>query len=159
MTFPGIERPAAAAILSELGSDMSVFLSAENCAPWAGYAPATMKVPANAAKPHPQGQHSIAKHHDRVCLTAARTHDCQFKDYHKSLTVRRDFKRAAVATAHKMLRAFYWMLQTGECYRDSLADYEITMVRRNAPMWIHMLKEYGYPLMTATDAKQPLAYA
>ena len=38
---------------------------------------------------------------------AARTHHCQFRAYHKALTVRRGYKRANVATAHKLLRVIH----------------------------------------------------
>ena len=34
---------------------------------------------------------------------AARTHHCQFRGYHKALTIRRGYKRATVATAHNLL--------------------------------------------------------
>ena len=54
--------------------------------------------------------------------------------------MRRGCKRATVAAAHRMLRAIYAMLQTGELYRDPKADYEKLM--RNAPRWIKMLKKH-----------------
>ena len=76
---------------------------------------------------------------------AARTHHCQFQGYHKTLTVRRGYKRATVATAHKLLRILYRMLATHTPYRDPHTDYEALLVKRNAPRWIKMLEKYGYP--------------
>ena len=49
----------------------------------------------------------------------------QFRGYHKALTVRRGFKRATVATAHKMLRVTR-VLTTHTPYRE---DYEAMMVK------------------------------
>ena len=73
---------------------------------------------------------------------AARTHGCQFRGYHKALTVHRGYKRATVATAHKMLRVIYSVLRSRTPYHDPETNYEELMVRRNAPRWIRMLKQY-----------------
>ena len=63
---------------------------------------------------------------------AARTHGCQFRGYHRALMVRRGYKRAIVATAHKRLRVLYVVLRDARPYHDPEADYEELMVRRNA---------------------------
>jgi len=42
---------------------------------------------------------------------AARTHDCQFRAYHKALMVRRGYKRAISAIAHKLLRSVFAVLR------------------------------------------------
>ena len=57
--------------------------------------------------------------------------------------MRRGYKRATVATAHKLLRCIYAMLAGTTVYRDPQADYEALMVKRNAPRWIAMLKKHG----------------
>ena len=58
--------------------------------------------------------------------------------------VRRGYKRAIVATAHKMLRVIYVVLRDAKPYHDPEADYESLMVSRNAPRWIRMLRRHGY---------------
>lgn len=73
---------------------------------------------------------------------AARTHHCQFRGHHKALTVRRGYKRATVATAHKLLRVIHCVLKSNTPYRDPKTDYEALMVKRNALRWIRMLKKY-----------------
>ena len=57
--------------------------------------------------------------------------------------VRRGYKRAIVATAHKLLRVLYVVLRDARPYHDLEADYEALMVRCNAPRWIRMLHRYG----------------
>lgn len=84
----------------------------------------------------------------------SRTKGCQFHEYHKALTIRRGYKRAIVATAHKMLRAAYAILQDEKPYYDDKADYEALVVMRNAPRWIRMLKKYGVVLETDTEAME-----
>ena len=44
------------------------------------------------------------------------------------------------------------VLKTGKPYYDRTADYEAPLVKRNAPLWIRMLRRYGY--ITPTDAQQ-----
>ena len=93
---------------------------------------------------NPTGQHHLARSPHRVCpRRRAYPHHCQFRGYHKALTVRRGFKRATVATAHKMLRVIFRVLTTRTPYRDPETDYEAMMVKRNAPRWIAMLKKHG----------------
>ena len=65
------------------------------------------------------------------------------RGYHKALMVRRGYKRAIVATAHKLLRVLYVVLRDARPYQNPEADYEELMVRRNAPRWIRMLHRYG----------------
>ena len=146
MTLPGIDQSSAGAILIELGPDIRVFPSARHCAAWAGLAPGNNE----SAGKRRHGNTRKGNPHLRTLLVecahgAARTHHCQFRGYHKALTVRRGKKRATVATAHKLLRILYRMLITGQPYRDPHTDYEALMVKRNAPRWIKMLKKYGCP--------------
>ena len=144
MTLPGIDHAAACAILIELGPDVQVFPSARHCAAWAGLCPGNNE----SAGKRRHGRTRKGNPFLRTLLIecahgAARTHHCQFQGYHKALTVRRGYKRATVATAHKLLRILYRMLATGQPYRDPQTDYEALMVQRNAPRWIRMLKQHG----------------
>ena len=142
--MPGIDHRAASSILIELGPDITVFPSARHCAAWAGLAPGNNE---SAGKRRSgrvrKGSQALRTLLIECAQAAARSSHCQFKGYHKALTVRRGYKRATVATAHKMLRIVYHMLSTGELYRDPEVDHEAMMVMRNAPRWAGMLKKHG----------------
>ncbi len=73
--------------------------------------------------------------------SAAKT-ESQFKGFHKALTVRRGYKRATMAVAHKILEIVFVVLNKKEAYKDPKVNYEELMVKRNAPRWIAMLKKY-----------------
>ena len=73
---------------------------------------------------------------------AARTKGCQFQSYQKALTVRRGYKRAVVANAHKLARCVFAVLRDGRPYRDPAADYEALLVKRNAPCWLRTLRRF-----------------
>ena len=79
-----------------------------------------------------------------VRCVAVRTHGRQFYGYHQKLMRRRGYKRALVATAHKMLRIIYAMLRDHRPYRDPKADYIKLGLKAKAPRWIRVLKELGY---------------
>ena len=54
--------------------------------------------------------------------------------------MRRGYRRAIVATAHKMLRVIFAILRDGTPYRDPVTDYEAMLVKRNAPRWSRLLR-------------------
>ena len=57
-------------------------------------------------------------------LGAVRTRDCQFHTYHRALSARRGYKRATVATAHKLLRTLFAVLRDAKPYHALDTDYE-----------------------------------
>ena len=145
MTLPGIDHAAARAILIELGPDMQVFPSSRHCAAWAGLCPGNNESAGKRRHGHTRKGNPFLRTLLIECAHgAARTKHCQFQGYHKALTVRRGYKRATVATAHKLLRILYRMLATNQPYHDPHTDYEALMVKRNAPRWFKMLEKYGY---------------
>ena len=157
MTIPGIDRSSAQSILVELGPDMTVFPSQRHCAAWAGLCPGNNESAGKRRSGRARRGNSTLRAVLVECAhAAARTHDCQFRGYHRALTVRRGYKRATVATAHKMLRVIYSVLRSETPYRDPETNYEAIMVRRNAPRWIRMLTKYGIDPATG-EIEQPAA--
>ena len=154
MTIPGIDLSSARSILVELGPDIAVFASRRHCAAWAGLCPGNNESAGKRRGGRARRGNSTLRAVLIECAhAAARTHDCQFRGYHKALTVRRGHKRATVATAHKMLRVIHSVLSSGTPYRDPETDYEALMVKRNAPRWIRMLAKYGIDPATGEVAQ------
>ena len=58
--------------------------------------------------------------------------------------LRRGYKRAIVATAHKMLRSIWAILRDGTPYRDPEFDYDALYVDRNASRWLRQLEAFDY---------------
>ena len=143
-TIPGIDRASACAILAEIGPDLGAFGTAERLAAWAGVCPGNDRSAGKRRCARARmGNKALRAVLVECAHGAARTHGCQFRGYHKALMVRRGYKRAIVATAHKLLRVLYVVLRDARPYHDPEADYEELMVRRNAPRWIRMLHRYG----------------
>ena len=157
-TLPGIDYASACAILIELGPDIRVFASDRHCAAWAGLCPGNNESAGKKRTGKTRQGNTVLRSILIECAHgAARTNQCQFQGYHKALTVRRGYKRATVATAHKLLRILYRMLATGAVYRDPDTDYEALMVKRNAPRWITMLKKHGIDPAIWSKTAQPAA--
>lgn len=143
-TLPGIDEQGAAMLLVEIGSDMSVFGSAERLASWVGICPGNNE---SAGKRKSgrirKGNAWVRRLLCEFAQAAARTR-CALKAKFDALAIRKGRKKSVIALAHKMLRTVYAMLSNGTHYQDKEVDYEALNVQRNAPRWIKMLRKHGF---------------
>jgi transposase len=119
MQIPGVDRVVAAAVIAEIGVDMSVFLSVHHLAAWAGLCPGSYE----SAGKHKSVAARKGNVHLRTILVGAamaakNTKGSYFRDKYHRLKARRGAKRAALAIAHKILVAVYHMLSRGVGYRE-----------------------------------------
>jgi len=143
-TLPGVDLIGAAMLLVEIGTDMNAFGSADRLSSWVGICPGNNE----SAGKRKSGRVRKGNLYVRRLLcefahAASRTKSV-FHSKFQALLVRRGYKRAIVAIAHKLLRTIYFMLSRGEHYRDSATDYEALSVQRNASRWIKKLREFGF---------------
>ncbi|MBP6735022.1 MAG: IS110 family transposase [Chromatiaceae bacterium] len=143
-TLPGVDAIGAAMLLVEIGSDMSVFATPDRLASWVGMCPgnnesAGKRKSGRIRKGNPYVRRLLCE----FAHAASRTRSA-FQSKFQSLIVRRGYKRAIVALAHKMLRTIFFMLKRGEYYRDSATNYEQLSVQRNASRWIKALTRFGF---------------
>lgn len=143
-TLPGIDLIGAAMLLVEIGTDMNAFGSADRLSSWVGICPGNNE----SAGKRKSGRVRKGNLYVRRLLcefahAASRTKSA-FHSKFQALLIRRGYKRAIVAIAHKILRTIYFILSRGEHYRDSATDYEALSVQRNASRWIKKLREFGF---------------
>lgn len=117
-TIPGVKDIASAQIIAELGTDMSVFQSDAHAASWAGVCPGNHE----SAGKRKSGTPRKGNVHLTVALVEAAQSAIKVKGYlrdkfHK-LKVRRGYKRAIFAIAHKILIAAYRILRDRVPFRD-----------------------------------------
>ncbi len=149
-TVPGIDRQGAAMLLVEIGADMSVFGSAERIASWVGICPGNNESGGKRKSGRiRRGNPWVRRLLCEFAQAAARTR-CGLRAKFESLMIRKGYKKAIVALAHKMLRIIYAMLSNRTHYQDSTIDYEALTVARNAPRWLKMLRKYGFITDAAT---------
>ena len=118
-TIPGVDKEAAAYILSEIGNDMERFPDEQHLASWAGLSPGNNE---SAGKK----KSSRTTHGDKwlkamivQCAWAAtRTKGTYLRSKYDSLAGRRGKKRALVAVGHKIIIATYFILKNKESYKE-----------------------------------------
>ena len=144
-TIPGIDLGSACTILVEIGPDLGAFREARHLGSWAGVAPGnnTSAGKRRSGRVRP-GNPTLRATLAECAHAAARTTGSQFHSYHRALAARLGYKRAILATAHKLLRVIHAVLRDDRPYTDPGIDYEHLVVARNAPRWIRMLTQHGF---------------
>lgn len=149
-TLPGIDRIAAALILVEIGTDLSLFASPEHFASWAALCPGNDERAGKRKRGKTRkGNHAIRSLLCEAANAARRTHSA-LRGKYQGLVARKGHKKAIIAVAHQMIRTIYLLFTRRVPYRDPGIDYQARVVEKNAPRWIQALKKYGYwPTPTA----------
>jgi len=143
-TLPGIDLMGAAMLLVEIGSDMSVFGSAQRLASRVGMCPGNNESAGKRKSGRIQKGNAWVRRLLCEFAQAAGRSRCALKDKFQALNVRKGHKRSIVALGHKMLRITHAMLSKNTHYVDKTVDYEALMVARNAPRWLQMLVKHGF---------------
>lgn len=141
MSMPGVDRANAAAILAEIGPDMSVFPTAGHLSAWAGVCPGNNQSAGTqkgaAAR---KGNRHLKTALCNAATSAARTSGSYFKAKYHSLKSRIGGGKATLAIGHKMLVCIWHMLANGRFFQDLGEHY---LDRRDQRRW---LKRYARKL-------------
>lgn len=152
--IPGVERILAAVIIAELGTDMTVFHSANHLAAWAGVCPGNYE----SAGKHSSGRVRKGNVHLKTALieasnAAARKKGSYLKDKFFRLKARRGHKRSAMAIARKILIAAYHMLATGASYKELGETYLDNLSKERVTLnLIRRLQRLGYDVQIQPKA-------
>jgi len=152
--IPGVSRVVAAVIIAELGTDMTVFRSAQHAAAWAGVCPGNNE---SAGKRKRAGARK-GNVHLRTALVeagiaASHKKGSYLRDKFYRLRARRGTKRAAMAIGHKILIAAYYMLSTRAPYKDLGASYlDGFEKRRTTRNLVRRLEQLGFEVTLGPKA-------
>jgi transposase len=128
-TIPGVAQRTAEIIVAETGADMTRFPSSAHLASWAGLCPGHNESGGKRRSGRTtHGDTALADALTESAWAAARTHNTSLaaKFWHLAgpRADKHRKKKAAIATAHKILIAAYAIMATpGEVYHDLGADY------------------------------------
>jgi transposase len=162
-TIPGVDTMVAAGIIAELGTEMSVFPDARRAAAWAGVAPGSFESAGKHLK-HASRKGNI--HLSSLLVTAAnaaaKTKGTWMAEKFRRLKIRRGYKRAAMAIAHKILLAAYAILRDKTTYQAPVLDEAPARVRaRLVERLVSRIHTLGYIAfiqpMTPQTPTDPLA--
>jgi len=118
-TIPGVGQAGAEYIISEIGTDMSVFEDEQHLASWAGMSPGNNE----SAGKKKSSRITYGDRHLRPILVqcawaASRTKGTYLRSKYDSLVFRRGKKRALIAVGHKILIAAYYILRDKVPYKE-----------------------------------------
>jgi transposase len=145
-TIPGVGRETAEAIVAEIGVDMSRFPSDQHLASLIGVAPgndesAGKKRKARARK----GNKALKPLLIQAAKAASKSKDNYLATRYHRLASRLGPNKAALATAHTILRIAYHLLKDGEEYRDLGAHYmDERNLERAKRRHLRALQELGF---------------
>jgi transposase len=152
-TIPGIKAVAAAAILAELGPEVSRFPTAGHLASWAGLCPSNKQSAGKRLKgPVNRGNVWLRGIMGEVAWAAIKKRETYFHAQFHRVARRRGRQKAAVAVAHRLLVVIYHVLGTRRPYTELGVDYfdqlDAGRIERHH---VHHLEQLGYTV-TLTPA-------
>lgn len=122
-TIPGIQRLTAVTIISELGTDLSMFPTAGHLCSWVGLCPGNNESAGKKKSTRiTQGNIHLKSVLCQCAWGATRSKKNYLREWFYKLSRRRGMKKAVIALARKMLVIIYSMLTTGECYDERHFD-------------------------------------
>ena len=150
----GVGKTSAQTIIAEIGTDMSMFPSANHLASWACMSPGNNESAGKKKSGKTVKSNSTLKKTLVQCgRAAANSKDTYLNSQYRRIAARRGGKRAAVAVGHSILVICYHMIKDGTRYRDLGADY---FQRRNeedtVKKSVKRLEKLGYTVKVEKTA-------
>jgi len=149
MTVPGIQLFSAIAIISEIGTDMSVFPTAKHLCSWAGLVPQN----AESAGKKKTTRVSRAGAYIKPLLVQCTLTVCnsdkhpEIKSRYLALKKRRGHKKAIIAICRMLLTAVYAILKKSEAYNPNLYRKEVSVPTNRSlsvEQALAFVKRHGY---------------
>lgn len=122
-TIPGVKRQAAAAILAELGPDMTVFGTAPKCSSWSGVCPGNNESAGKKKRaPVMRGNPWLRSTLVECAWAGANKKDSVLQHRYQRLCPRLGHKRAIVAVAHALVLTVFDVLSHHRPFEGVGAD-------------------------------------
>lgn len=153
--IPGIGKVASAALMAEIGTDMSRFPSAGHLASWAGLCPGNKQSGGKRlSSKTTKGNVWLRRILGEVAWAAIHQRTTSFRARYYRLKGRLGAQQAVVAVMHHLLIVSYHVLRTGESYRELGPDYyHPPHPQRTAAHLVKRLEGLGFSVtLTPKDA-------
>jgi transposase len=153
-TIPGVDTEAAIGIISEIGTDMSVFANEQKFASWAGMCPGNNESAGKKKSSRiTHGNKTFKALLVQVAWAATRTKGTYLRAKYDSLVGRRGKKRALIAVGHKILCSIYHILKNKEAYKELGSTFlEEKKIKNKLKSINQQLKDLGYEQVVLKQA-------
>jgi transposase len=159
MSIPGIDRVGAAAILAEIGADLSHFPTAGHLAAWAGVCPGNNESGGKRRASRARDGNSHLK--TALCnaaIAASRTKGTYLRAKYYSLKPRIGGGKAALAVGHRILVIIWHMFTTGSFYREPTeAGLDRGAQDRTVKRYTRKLDKLGFAVVPKEQTSLPPA--
>lgn len=148
-SIPGIDVTAAAAIIAEIGTDMSGFSDSQHICSWAGLSPGNNESAGKRKSAHINKGNPYLK--SMLCeigwvISGKRT--LYLSGWYWRIKQRKGAKRATIALARKLLTLIYSMLKTGQLYNEDCFEQQRKRCeRKRAHRMVNELQKLGYMII------------
>lgn len=149
VSAPGIKANVAAAIIAEVGVDLSPFPTDGHLVAWAGLAPRNDESAGKRRSTRTRKQRWLKTMMVQAAWAAVRTKNSYLRAKFLRLRARRGEKKAIVAVAAALLRGVYHMLKNDVDYHDLGADWYQPDKERAARQLIRRIERLGYSVHVA----------
>jgi len=152
MTVPGIQRPSAISVISEIGVDMSVFHTAKHLCSWAGVVPQNDQSAGKKKTTRISRAGAYIKPLLVQCSLAAivsKKHP-EIKERYTKLKKRRGHKKAIIAICRMLLIAIYAILKKAEPYDPShYRSFDLAPANRSITVAqaVNWMRRLGYTVV------------
>jgi transposase len=117
-TIPGVKRPAATIILSEIGTDMSCFPDTAHLASWAGMAPGNHESAGKRRRAKTHGNRWLRTVLVECGQAAGKTRNTALAAIYRRMIIRGGRKHAAFVVGRHILNIAYHLLAERTSYRE-----------------------------------------
>lgn len=157
VVIPGIKQTTAAAVIAEIGVDMSPWQTADHLAAWAGVSPGNNESAGKRKNTgHRKGNVALQTLLVESGWAATRAKDSYLRAKFYKLKARRGHNRALMAIARKLLIAI-WHVLVGQPYHDLGADYLDKLDPQRAVRTLtRRLKALGFDVALTKAESEPL---
>lgn len=144
-TIPGVDRIVAWHLIAELGTDLTVFPTADHCASWAGMTPGEDESAGRQRRTRcKKGNKFLRRVLVQSAWAASRCKQGYLRALFYRIKARRGWSKAVVAVGHKILVIAYHILRTGIPFFDLGDDYfDRLNPTRTARRLVHRLERLG----------------
>lgn len=148
-SIPGIDVTAAAALLAEIGTDMSAFPDAQHICSWAGLSPGNNESAGKRKSAHiNKGNPYVKGMLCEVAWIVSSHRELYLSGWYWRVKQRKGAKRATIALARKLLSLIYTMLKTGTSYNEECFEQRRkNCERKRASRMINELQKLGYQVV------------